>query len=63
LQVKARVEEDLCIGSANCESTCPAVFKVVDGLSRVQVDEVPAAEEAKAKKARDGCPSGAISLE
>jgi len=61
--MKASVDESLCIGSANCEATCPAVFKVVDGLSRVQVDVVPKDEEAKAKKAMDGCPTGAISLE
>ena len=61
--MKAKVDEGLCIGSANCEGTCPAVFKVVDGLSRVQVEEVPKEEEARAKKAMDGCPTGAISLE
>jgi len=61
--MKAKVDEGLCIGSANCEDTCPAVFKVVDGLSRVQVEEVPKEEEARARKAMDGCPTGAISLE
>ena len=61
--MKAKVDESLCIGPANCEDTCPAVFKVVDGLSRVQVEEVPKEEEAKAKKAMDGCPTGAITLE
>ncbi len=61
--MKARVDEDLCIGSGNCEETCPAVFKVVDGVSRVQVDEVPEAEESKVKQAVDGCPTGAISVE
>jgi ferredoxin len=61
--MKASVDESLCIGSANCEETCPAVFKVVDGLSRVQVEVVPKDQEANAKKAMDGCPTGAISVE
>jgi ferredoxin len=61
--MKASVDESLCIGSANCQETCPAVFKVVDGLSRVQVEVVPKEQEANAKKAMDGCPTGAISVE
>jgi ferredoxin len=61
--MKAVVEEDLCIGSGNCEETCPAVFKVVDGVSQVQVEAVPEAEEKNVKAAVDGCPSGAISVE
>jgi len=61
--MKAIVEEDLCIGSGNCEETCPAVFKVVDGISQVQVDVVPEGEEKNAKAAADGCPAGAISVE
>ncbi len=61
--MKAIVDEDLCIGSGNCEDTCPAVFKVVDGISRVQVDVVPADEEKKVQQAVDGCPTGAISSE
>lgn len=61
--MKALVNGDLCIGSGNCEETCPAVFKVVDGTSQVQVDVVPADEEKKVKQAVDGCPTGAISVE
>ena len=61
--MKAIVEEDLCIGSGNCEDTCPAVFKVVDGVSQVQVDVVPESEEKNVLAAVDGCPSGAISTE
>jgi len=61
--MKAVVNEDLCIGSGNCEETCPVVFKVVDGISRVQLDVVPADEEKKVRQAVDGCPAGAISVE
>jgi ferredoxin len=61
--MKAVVSEDLCIGSGNCEDTCPGVFKVVDGVSRVQVEVVPQEEENKVQQAVDGCPGGAISIE
>lgn len=61
--MKAVVDESLCIGSGNCEDVCPAVFKVVDGLSQVQVDEVPKDEETNVKDAVEGCPTGAISTE
>ena len=61
--MKASVDEDLCIGSGNCEDTCPAVFKVVDGISQVQADPVPEGEEKNAQAAADGCPAGAISVE
>jgi ferredoxin len=43
--MKAKVDQDVCIGSGNCEATCPKVFKVVDAKSQVQVDPVPPSEE------------------
>jgi len=61
--MKATVDKDVCIGSGNCESSCPKVFKVVDGISQVQVNPVPPEEEDCVKGAGEGCPSGAISVE
>ncbi len=43
--MKVKVDEDVCIGSMSCENSCPEVFKVVGGISRVQVDVVPADAE------------------
>jgi ferredoxin len=60
--MKLKVDEDVCIGSGNCEGTCPKLFKVVDGKSRVQVDPVPEEEEDCAQEAVNGCPVGAISI-
>ena len=60
--MKVKVDPDLCVGSGNCEAECPNLFKVVDGISQVQVDTVPQKEENCAQKAVDGCPVGAISL-
>ena len=61
--MKALVDEDICIGSGNCEDTCPAVFQVEDGVSKVQMDKVPQEEEDNVKDAVDGCPVSAITIE
>ncbi|MEW6521799.1 MAG: ferredoxin [Thermodesulfobacteriota bacterium] len=60
--MKVKVDQDLCIGSGNCEAVAPAVFEVRDGKSHVKVGEVPKDQEAKVKEAENGCPSGAISI-
>lgn len=58
--MKVSVDKDLCIGSGNCEATCPEVFEVRDEKAHVKVDKVPEDQEDKAQQAIDGCPSGAI---
>jgi len=58
--MKVVVDENLCVGTGNCEMACPAVFKVVNGVSKVQVEVVPKGEEANAREAVDGCPVSAI---
>ena len=61
--MKAKVDKDACIGSGNCENTCPTIFKVVDGKSQVRVSTVPEEEEDCVKQAIEGCPAGAISAD
>jgi len=61
--MKAKVDKDTCIGSGNCEATCPKIFKVVGGKSTVQMDTVPEEEEDCVRDAEEGCPVGAISAE
>ncbi len=58
--MKVKVDENVCVGTGNCELACPAVFKVVNGVSKVQVEVVPKGEEANAREAVDGCPVSAI---
>jgi ferredoxin len=58
--VKVKVDEDLCIGSGSCEQICPDVFKVIEGRSKVQVDEVPPNLEEAVREAVDACPMVAI---
>ena len=59
--MKVSVDQDVCIGSGNCEATCPEVFEVRDEKSHVKVNTVPADLEDKVREAVDGCPVQAIS--
>jgi len=60
--MRARVDRDLCIGSAMCVATAPGVFELDDeGLSRV-VDP-DAGDEELLREAAEGCPVQAIILE
>lgn len=61
--MKVKLDTDVCIGFANCEQTCPKIFKVVSGISTVQVDEIEPADVACVENAANECPSGAITLE
>jgi ferredoxin len=60
--MKVVVDEDKCVGTGSCEQSCPKVFRVVDGISKVLVDVVPKEEEANAREAVEGCPMGAIRI-
>ena len=57
------VDQDVCIGCGACECTCPAVFRLEEGVSSVYVDPVPAEQVADAIMAEDQCPVMAISHE
>ena len=60
--MRAKVDRDLCIGSAMCVATAPDVFELDDeGLSRV-LDE-GAADEETLRQAAEGCPVQAVILE
>jgi len=60
--MRAKVDRDLCIGSAMCVATAPDVFELDDeGLSRV-VDE-GAADEETLRQAAEGCPVQAVILD
>ncbi len=60
--MKVVVDEDKCVGTGSCEQSCPKVFKVVAGISKVLVEVVPKEEEARAREAVEGCPMGAIRI-
>jgi ferredoxin len=60
--MRVEVDEGLCIGSMSCETTCPEVFKVVGGISRVRVAVVPPEAEERCREAIGNCPAGAIEV-
>jgi ferredoxin len=60
--MRAKVDRDICIGSAMCVAAAPDVFELDDeGLSRV-VDE-DAGDEESLRQAAEGCPVQAVILE
>ncbi len=60
--MRAKVDRDLCIGSAMCVATAPDVFELDDeGLSRVVDDE--AGDEDLLREAAESCPVQAVILE
>jgi ferredoxin len=62
--MKAKVDEDLCIGCELCVDTCPEVFQMNDdGFAEAIVDPVPSEAEDCAREAGDICPVTAIEIE
>ncbi|MFH0969631.1 MAG: ferredoxin [Patescibacteria group bacterium] len=57
---KPKVDEDTCIGCGTCESTCPDVFKVENGKSKVIADECG---ECNCEEVINSCPVSAVSME
>ena len=61
--MKAKVDQDACVGSQDCVNACPEVFKMEGGKAAVHVTEVPKGLEDKCKTAADACPAAAITVE
>ena len=61
--MKAIVDPEVCTGCGECADICPAVFEMVEGLSRVKADPVPTSEEETCRAAADACPVEAVSLQ
>jgi ferredoxin len=65
VQMKVRIDYDLCMGDRNCNKVCPEVFEYDEDqmVSRVLVDEVPEHLEKLVLKAADECAPKAIVVE
>jgi ferredoxin len=57
---KAKVNEELCIGCGACEASCPTVFKVENGKSKVIAEDCG---DCNCEEVVKSCPVSAISLE
>ena len=60
--MKATVDEKTCVGCGLCSDNCPSVFEMKDGIAKVKVATVPAADEASCKDAAANCPVEAIKV-
>ncbi len=59
--MKATVDEDLCIGCALCEDTCPDVFEIRDdGYSHPIRDDIGPDLYDCVREAAEVCPTEAI---
>lgn len=61
--MKARVNEDLCIGCGACEAVCPEVFRLEGDKAKVIVDTVPSYQEEAVLDAAASCPVTAIEVD
>ena len=62
--MKARVDQDLCIGCELCQDTCPDVFEIrEDGFSHVIREEIGSEYYDCVREAAEICPTEAIIIE
>jgi ferredoxin len=60
--MRVTVDDELCVGSGQCEMICPEVFKV-DLVSEVKDEYPEPALHEQVREAADSCPTGAILVE
>ncbi len=56
-----RIDQDSCIGCGNCESVCPAVFKLSEQTGKSTLIAPAGPYPACAQEALEACPGEAIS--
>lgn len=61
--MKAKINEELCVGCGLCASTCPEVFEMNEDKAIVKAGIVPAENEETCKQSKDECPVEAIDIE
>lgn len=62
--MKAKVNDELCIGCGACCAVCPQIFEIGDeGFAVAKDEKINDDDLEDAKEAEDGCPTSAIRLE
>ena len=62
--MKAKVNQDACIGCGACAAICDTVFTINDeGLSELIKEDVDTSEEQAVRDSAESCPTGAIDVE
>ena len=60
--MKARVDQEACIGCELCTQICPQVFRMEGDKAAAYVEIVPEKEKERALKAAEECPVNAITV-
>ena len=61
--MKARVDEDACVGDGTCAEICPEVFQMEGDLAVVKLERIPEDLEDTVREAADACPVEAITID
>jgi ferredoxin len=62
--MKAKVDQETCIGCGLCAEICPSVFEMNnDSKASVKVENVPENAQKDCREAAQNCPVEAISIE
>lgn len=61
--MKAKVDQDLCIGCTLCAQTSPEVFRMEEDKAIAYIATVPKEVESRCKQAAAECPTTAITIE
>ena len=62
--MRVKIDKDKCQGHNRCVALAPDVFDVDDeGLAVVMLEEIPADQETRVRRAELACPERAISID
>jgi ferredoxin len=61
--MKARIDEDLCVGDGTCVEICPEMFEMAGDLAVVKKERVPEELEDLCREAAESCVVEAITID